>query len=85
LILQRRVGAGFRPMSPAYNLRNAILTPPQHRSYTQFSGFHGVIGGLLVAVKQIMADQEIKLGGVVQLPARVRALAGILLPAAAVA
>lgn len=38
--------------------------------YTQFCGFHGVIGGLLVAVKQIMADQEIKLLGVAKLRAR---------------
>ena len=34
-----------------------------------------MIGGLLVAVKQIMGDQEIKLAGAVQLPARVRGLA----------
>ena len=32
-----------------------------------------MVGGLLVAVKQIMADQDIKLAGVLRLPARVSA------------
>jgi len=38
--------------------------------YTRFSGFHGVIAGLLVAVKQIMPDQEVKIFGAVKLRAR---------------
>lgn len=32
--------------------------------YTEFAGFHGIVGGLLVAVKQIMPDHELKLFGV---------------------
>jgi hypothetical protein len=39
--------------------------------YTRFSGFHGVIAGLLVAVKQIMPDQEVKMFGTLKLRARV--------------
>lgn len=45
--------------------------PPNHR-YTEFSGFHGVIGGLVVALKQVMSDQEIKLAGLPPLRAKVR-------------
>lgn len=39
--------------------------------YTEFTGFHGIIGALLVSVKQIMPDHEVKLFGAIQLKARV--------------
>lgn len=35
--------------------------------YTQFFGFHGVAAGLVVAVKQVMGEQEAKLFGVVKI------------------
>jgi len=35
--------------------------------YTEFSGFHGIVAGLLVAVKQIMPDHEVKLFGVLSI------------------
>ncbi|GBF88880.1 hypothetical protein Rsub_01379 [Raphidocelis subcapitata] len=38
--------------------------------YAQFSGFHGIVGALLVAVKQIMGDADVKLGAATRLPAR---------------
>lgn len=40
-------------------------------SYAQFSGFHGLLGALLVAVKQIMPDHELKLLGFLQLKTKV--------------
>jgi hypothetical protein len=40
--------------------------------YAEFTGFHGIIGALLVSVKQIMPDHEVKLFGAIQLKARVR-------------
>lgn len=39
--------------------------------YTEFSGFHGILAAMLVAVKQIMPQQEVILGGAVRLSARV--------------
>lgn len=45
--------------------------------YSEFNGFHGVLAGLLVGVKQIMPDHEIKLVGVVKL--RVKYLPSILI------
>jgi hypothetical protein len=41
------------------------------RRYAQFYGFHGLLGGMLVAVKQIMPDHEVKLLGLVQLKTKV--------------
>lgn len=43
-----------------------------HR-YSEFNGFHGILAGLLVAVKQIMPDHEVILAGLFKLKARVRA------------
>jgi hypothetical protein len=43
--------------------------------YTEFYGFHGIAAGLLVAVKQILGDQEVKLFGVVRINVRVRRVA----------
>eukprot|EP00967_Tisochrysis_lutea_P082436 scaffold114135_cov23-Tisochrysis_lutea.AAC.1 len=40
--------------------------------YTQFSGFHGVTAGLLVAVKQVMPHHEVKLLGPLKFTAKVR-------------
>lgn len=42
--------------------------------YAEFSGFHGILAALLVAVKQIMPQQEVILGGAIRLSARVRSL-----------
>ncbi len=42
--------------------------------YTQFSGFHGVTAGLLVAVKQVMPHHEFKLLGPIRFSAKVRML-----------
>lgn len=39
--------------------------------YSEFTGFHGILAGLLVAVKQIMPDHEVILGGLVKLKAKV--------------
>ncbi|KAF8062961.1 haloacid dehalogenase-like hydrolase domain-containing protein [Scenedesmus sp. PABB004] len=51
-----------------------FLAAPAERKgrtlYTQFTGFHGVLAGLLVAVKQIMPDHEVVLGGMLRLRAR---------------
>jgi membrane associated rhomboid family serine protease len=41
--------------------------------YTQFAGFHGLIAAMLVAVKQIMPQHEVKLLGVLKFRVKVRA------------
>lgn len=52
--------------------------------YTQFSGFHGVVAGLLVAVKQIMPDHEVTIARVFKIRAKVGySLGGIVCRAAA--
>eukprot|EP00878_Enallax_costatus_P029224 GHUV01031669.1.p1 GENE.GHUV01031669.1~~GHUV01031669.1.p1 ORF type:complete len:308 (+),score=60.09 GHUV01031669.1:444-1367(+) len=38
--------------------------------YSEFDGFHGILAGLLVAVKQIMPEHEVILAGLVKLKAR---------------
>lgn len=38
--------------------------------YSEFSGFHGVVAGLLVAVKQVLPDHEFKLFGVISLSSK---------------
>eukprot|EP00955_Chlamydomonas_euryale_P111765 366088-Chlamydomonas_euryale.AAC.11 len=40
--------------------------------YTEFYGFQGIAAGMLVAVKQIMGDQEAKLFGVIQINIKAR-------------
>jgi hypothetical protein len=39
--------------------------------YAEFSGFHGLLAALLVAVKQIMPDHEVILAGFLRLKAAV--------------
>ncbi|KAI8463264.1 MAG: eukaryotic integral membrane protein-domain-containing protein [Monoraphidium minutum] len=38
--------------------------------YAHFTGFHGIVGGMVVAVKQVTAGQDIKLAGMLRLPGR---------------
>jgi membrane associated rhomboid family serine protease len=45
--------------------------------YTEFYGFHGIAAGLLVAVKQIMGDQDAKLFGVLKINIKVQDAAGV--------
>lgn len=52
---------------------------PHGCRYTEFSGFHGILAGLLVAVKQIMPNQEVILGGIFRTSARVSRVCGLLL------
>ncbi len=42
--------------------------------YTQFYGFHGVAAGLLVAVKQVMQEQEMALFGILRISFKVRSM-----------
>mmetsp|Transcript_22583 Transcript_22583/g.27235 ORF Transcript_22583/g.27235 Transcript_22583/m.27235 type:complete len:308 (+) Transcript_22583:137-1060(+) len=44
-----------------------VSTQSEDYLYGQFCGFHGVIAGFMVAVKQLMPDHDIKLFGVVKL------------------
>ncbi|KAF6261762.1 eukaryotic integral membrane protein-domain-containing protein [Scenedesmus sp. NREL 46B-D3] len=50
-----------------------FLSAPDERKgrtlYSEFSGFHGILAALLVAVKQIMPDQEVILAGFLRLKA----------------
>lgn len=52
--------------------------------YTEFHGFHGIAAGLLVAVKQILGDQEAKLFGVIQFNTKYIPITVIFLASAAV-
>jgi membrane associated rhomboid family serine protease len=40
--------------------------------YTEFYGFHGILAGLLVALKQVMQDQDVMLFGAVKISIKVR-------------
>lgn len=42
--------------------------------YAEISGFHGVVAGMLVAVKQLTPDTEITVVQIVKLRAKVRHL-----------
>ena len=44
------------------------------RRYMEVSGFHGIVAGCLVAVKQIMPDTEVTLVRVVKFHAKASAL-----------
>lgn len=39
--------------------------------YTEFHGFHGIAAGLLVAMKQVLGEQEAKLFGVLKINIKV--------------
>jgi len=39
--------------------------------YTQFYGFHGILAGLLVALRQVMQDQDVILFGSIKLGIKV--------------
>ena len=39
--------------------------------YMQFYGYHGILAGIIVAVKQVMPEHEAKLFGVVRLSFKV--------------
>lgn len=43
-------------------------------SYNKFAGFHGILAGLVVAVKQVMPEHEAKLFGFVKLTFKVGAV-----------
>jgi len=40
-------------------------------SYMPISGFHGVLSGFLVGIKQIMPDQELSVFGIARIKAKV--------------
>ena len=40
--------------------------------YTKFYGFHGIAAGLLVALRQVMQDQEVLLFGSIKIGIKVR-------------
>lgn len=66
--------AGHRPAPAA----SSQLHPPLRCCccrYIEFAGFHGIAAGMLVAVKQVMSEKEVKLFSALKLRVKVRAAA----------
>lgn len=71
LVLVSAAGAGAATFAAAYVLYVASPAKDARVLYSQYCGFHGVVGALLVAARQVMEGQDLRLGGAVSLPARV--------------
>lgn len=56
--------------APTQKLTGSGITAMTCR-YMQFYGFHGILAGIIVAVKQVMPEHEAKLFGVVRLSFKV--------------
>lgn len=65
-------GCHSAPCSGPFPSRSvAVRLPPSPsfvlRRYYEFSGFHGLLAAIVVAVKQVMPEHEAKLFGVIKL------------------
>uniref|UniRef100_A0A7S0RHA0 Transmembrane protein 115 n=1 Tax=Pyramimonas obovata TaxID=1411642 RepID=A0A7S0RHA0_9CHLO len=74
-IMVVNVGAGFATFMSMYTLY--VITRDNFYLYAKFGGFHGVIAGLLVAVKQLIPEEELGPAAIPYLRLRAKRLLGL--------